>query len=84
MTRLEATPGSQEWWALENERAGKATVMYSEGKKAKAWFLGKNVPGKPEELLVYMGGGQVYQEFLRQVQEEGYSSFLNGQQAVAR
>jgi cation diffusion facilitator CzcD-associated flavoprotein CzcO len=67
ITRLEATPESQEWWAIENERAGKATVMYSEGKKAKAWFLGQNVPGKPEEFLVYMGGGHVYQQFLRQV-----------------
>jgi cation diffusion facilitator CzcD-associated flavoprotein CzcO len=84
MTRLEVTPESQEWWAAENERAGKATVMYSEGKKAKAWFLGQNVPGKPEEFLVYMGGGQVYQEFLRQVEEEGYSLFLSGQQAIAR
>lgn len=77
ITRLEATHESQEWWAAENERAGKATVMYSEGKKAKAWFLGQNVPGKPEEFLVYMGGGQVYQAFCRQAEEEGYASFLS-------
>ncbi len=38
--RFEATPESEEWWAAETERTGKATVMYSEGKKAKAWFLG--------------------------------------------
>jgi cation diffusion facilitator CzcD-associated flavoprotein CzcO len=84
ITRLEATRESMEWWAVENERAGKATVMYAEGKKAKAWFLGKNVPGKAEEFLVYMGGGQVYQAFCRQVEEEGYASFLSGQPASAR
>ena len=84
ITRLEATRESQEWWAAENERAGKATVMYSEGKKAKAWFLGQNVPGKPEEFLVYMGGGQVYQDFCRQAAEEGYASFLSGQPITAR
>ena len=79
ITRLEATRESEEWWAAENERAGKATVMYSEGQKADAWFLGKNVPGKKEEFLVYMGGGQRYQAFCRQAEEEGYASFLSGQ-----
>jgi len=74
--RFEATPASEEWWARETERTGKATVMYTEGKKAKAWFLGDNVPGKPEAFQVYMGGGQVYQEHCRQVEAEGYASFL--------
>jgi cation diffusion facilitator CzcD-associated flavoprotein CzcO len=74
--RLEATPESEEWWAKEVERGGKATVMYTEGKKAKAWFLGDNVPGKPEAFVVYMGGGQVYQEFCREAEENGYTAFL--------
>lgn len=73
---LEATPESETWWREETERAGKATVMYTEGKKAKAWFLGDNIPGKPEEFQVYMGGGQVYQEFCRQAEADGYASFL--------
>jgi len=73
--RLEATRESEDWWVAENERAGKATVMYSEGKKAKAWFLGENVPGKREEFQVYMGGGQVYQQFCREAEESGYASF---------
>jgi cation diffusion facilitator CzcD-associated flavoprotein CzcO len=80
---LEATPESEEWWARETERAGKATVMYSEGKKAKAWFLGENIPGKPEEFQVYMGGGQVYQEYCRQAEADGYTSFLANQPASA-
>lgn len=75
---FEATPESEQWWAAETERAGKATVMYREGKKAKAWFLGDNVPGKREEFQVYMGGGQVYQEFCRQAEADGYRSFLPG------
>ena len=32
ITRIEATRESMEWWTAENERAGKATVMYAEGK----------------------------------------------------
>lgn len=76
---LEATPESETWWMEETERAGKATVMYSEGKKAKAWFLGDNLPGKPEEFQVYMGGGQVYQQFCRAAEADGYRSFLANQ-----
>ena len=48
--------------------------MYTEGKKAKAWFLGENVPGKPEAFLVYMGGGQVYQQHCRELEESGYQA----------
>ena len=73
---FEATPESEEWWAEETERTGKATVMYTEGKKAKAWFLGENVPGKPEAFLVYMGGGQVYQRYCRELEESQYASML--------
>jgi cation diffusion facilitator CzcD-associated flavoprotein CzcO len=76
---LEATPESEAWWTEETERAGRATVMYSEGKKAKAWFLGENIPGKPEEFQVYMGGGQVYQRFCREAEEDGYRSFRANQ-----
>ncbi|MER6975603.1 flavin-containing monooxygenase [Streptomyces carpinensis] len=80
---LEATPESEAWWMEETERAGKATVMYSEGKKAKAWFLGDNLPGKPEEFQVYMGGGQVYQQFCRAAEADGYRSFLANQSVKA-
>lgn len=55
--------------------------MYTEGKKAKAWFLGENVPGKREEFQVYMGGGQVYQEHARELEATGYASLLFASEA---
>lgn len=76
-TELEATPESEEWWAAEVDAAGRETVMYEEGLKAKAWFFGANVRGKPRELLVYMGGGQKYQEMCRQAEADDYASFRN-------
>jgi cation diffusion facilitator CzcD-associated flavoprotein CzcO len=72
---LEATRESEDWWADEVERTGRATVMVEEGRKAKAWFLGANVPGKPLDLLVYMGGGPQYQVHCRQAEAENYASF---------
>ncbi|GLY67993.1 flavin-containing monooxygenase [Amycolatopsis taiwanensis] len=73
--RIEATEESEKQWAEEVHRAGGATVMASEGEKAGAWFLGRNVPGKQKEFQVYMGGGQVYQEFCRNAEQDQYSSF---------
>ena len=72
---IEATRESERWWAEETDRAGRATVMYSEGQKAKAWFFGENVAGKAHEFQVYMGGGQVYQQFCRQAEDDEYRSF---------
>lgn len=74
--RIEATPESEEAWAEETVRAAKATVMYEEGKKAGAWFMGDNIPGKREEVNVYMGGHGVYQEYCKAEAEAGYPTFL--------
>ena len=74
---FEATPESEDWWRAETEKTGRQTVMYTEGKKAKAWFLGENIPGKPEEFQVYMGGGQVYQRYCRELEESGYAPLLH-------
>ena len=80
---IEATPESEEWWAQEVDRAGRATVMYSEGQKAKAWFFGENVPGKAREFQVYMGGGHVYQRFCREAEADEYRSFRVADQGKA-
>lgn len=74
--RLEATPEAEDAWRDETERAARATVMYEEGKKAGAWFMGDNIPGKREEVNVYMGGHGTYQEFCKAEAEAGYPSFL--------
>ncbi|WP_251151511.1 NAD(P)/FAD-dependent oxidoreductase [Cellulosimicrobium sp. Marseille-Q4280] len=76
--RLEATRAAEDWWRAETERAGHATVMYAEGRKAGAWFLGGNVPGKREEMAVYLGGGQVYQDLCAEVEAEGYAGLRPG------
>ncbi|MBD8077526.1 flavin-containing monooxygenase [Cellulosimicrobium arenosum] len=71
--QLEATRAAEEWWRTETDRAARATVMYTEGLKAGAWFLGGNVPGKRAEMAVYLGGGQVYQGRCREAEAEGYA-----------
>jgi cation diffusion facilitator CzcD-associated flavoprotein CzcO len=82
--RLESSMADDEAWKRETDRAGRATVMYSEGLKANAWFMGKNKPGKAEEFQVYMGGGQVYQQICRDAAAAGYPTFLSGNPVAAR
>jgi len=80
--RIESTPEADEWWRDETESACKATVMYEEGKKANAWFLGANVPGKREDVNVYMGGHGTYQDFLTAEAEAGYPTFLTNAEVL--
>ncbi|MFB7886704.1 flavin-containing monooxygenase [Cellulosimicrobium cellulans] len=78
VAQLEATREAEEWWYEETERAGRATVMYEEGKKAGAWFVGGNVPGKRAEMAVYLGGGPVYQDECARAAAEQYAGFRPG------
>ena len=78
VAQLEATREAEEWWRAEVDRAARATVMYEEGRKAGAWFLGGNVPGKREEMAVYLGGGHVYQDECARAEAEHYAGFRPG------
>jgi hypothetical protein len=35
-----------------------------------------NLDHRPEAVLVYIGGGQVYQHYCRELEESGYASML--------
>ncbi|MGM7421863.1 flavin-containing monooxygenase [Cellulosimicrobium sp. CpK407] len=78
VAQLEATREAEEWWYEETERAARATVMYEEGKKAGAWFVGGNVPGKRAEMAVYLGGGPAYQDACARAAAEQYAGFRPG------
>ena len=44
--------------------------------RAKSWYMGANIPGKPRVLLPYVGGVGVYRRALRRVAESGYEGFI--------
>ncbi len=43
--------------------------------KAKSWFWGANVPGKPAQMLNYSGGVPTYLEKWDEVKRDGYAGF---------
>lgn len=71
---LEATKAAEDDWAEEVHRAGSATIM-AQGGGANAWFLGANIPGKPAEFNVYMGGADIYFKKCAEAAAGGYKTF---------
>jgi hypothetical protein len=48
----------------------------AQGAKANAWFIGANIPGKPIEFNVFMGGADVYFKRCDEVARNGYATFI--------
>lgn len=56
VTTIEPQAGSAEKWMDEVKRIGEKT-LYTE---VDSWYMGSNIPGKPRELLLYLGGVDTY------------------------
>ncbi len=63
---------SDEWGKEVNKAANKTllpTVKHS-------WYLGANIPGKPQVFMPYAGGLPVYKEICDKVKESNYEGFI--------
>jgi hypothetical protein len=58
---IEATTAAAEAWADEVREIGNKTLYPT----ADSWYMGANIPGKPREMLLYLGGVDVYAEKCR-------------------
>jgi cation diffusion facilitator CzcD-associated flavoprotein CzcO len=58
---IEATAAAAEAWADEVREIGNKTLYPT----ADSWYMGANIPGKPREMLLYLGGVDVYAEKCR-------------------
>lgn len=79
---MESSVEAEDAWALEVHRAGSATIM-AQGGSAHAWFLGANIPGKPREFNVYMGGADIYFRRCEEIASNGFRGFHEGVLATA-
>ena len=46
--------------------------------KAKSWYMGANIPGKPRIFTPYVGGVGSYRQTCEQVVAKGYEGFVLG------
>lgn len=68
---IEADPEAQEGWAAEVQAAASHSLFL----KAKSWYMGANVEGKPRTILPYMGGFSNYADRCADVARAGYRGF---------
>lgn len=59
LSRGEATVQSEEEWTRLTNEVLEHTVM-RHGTEVNSWFLGTNIPGKPQSVLTYFGGADDY------------------------
>jgi len=61
------------WVAHVNEVAH--TTLYPQ---ANSWYMGANIPGKPQIFMPYIGGVGVYRQICNDVAANGYEGFAMG------
>ncbi|KAK7464822.1 hypothetical protein VKT23_006028 [Stygiomarasmius scandens] len=69
LSTIDATEKAQEEWR---------NIVFESSKKplkAKGWWIGSNIPGKPEEPLSYYGGNPAYFAFCEEKVKKGYEGF---------
>ena len=68
----EVTPAAEERWMDEV----RALAEHSLVRKAKTWWVGSNVKGKPEGLTMYVGGFHKYREACEAAAGDGYADLV--------
>ncbi|UVE93832.1 NAD(P)/FAD-dependent oxidoreductase [Dietzia sp. B32] len=72
ISTIETTEELDDGWAAHVDEVG-ATTLYV---KAKSWYTGENVPGKPRRFLPYAGGLDVFRDKCDEIANKGYEGFV--------
>ena len=68
---MEANKDAEDnWVAHVNEVA--STTLYPQ---ANSWYMGANIPGKPQIFMPYIGGVGAYRQICNDVAAKGYEGF---------
>ena len=69
---IEPSAAAEDAWMEHHRTVGDASLF----PRAKSWYMGANIPGKPRVLLPYVGGVGVYRELCDAVAARGYEGFI--------
>ncbi len=73
MTRIETSDKAMDDWVAKVNAAAQATVL----PQAKhSWYLGANIPGKPQVFMPYAGGMAHYRKICAEVAASNYEGFV--------
>jgi cyclohexanone monooxygenase len=68
---IEATAGAEREWVRTIAEMADASLF----PRAKSWYMGANIPGKPVSPMLYLGGAPAYRQVCADVVEGGYQGF---------
>ncbi|NPT39212.1 flavin-containing monooxygenase [Paraburkholderia xenovorans] len=72
--RMEASPEAVESWAQLMQTMVNATLLRHAGSQ-RSWYMGANIPGKPQTVLFYFGGAEAYFNDIERVAANGFEGF---------
>jgi cation diffusion facilitator CzcD-associated flavoprotein CzcO len=77
---IEATEAAEDAWVAHGNEVADSTLY----PLANSWYVGANIPGKPQVFMPYIGGVGVYRQTCAEIAAAGYEGFqLMAAQSVA-
>ena len=70
-TGIEPSAEAVENWMADCAQRAEATLFT----KANSWYMGANVPGKPRQFMLFIGGFATYLDICAEVAAAGYKGF---------
>ncbi len=74
LTTIEASEAAEQQWVAHATEVADATLY----PRTNSWYVGANIPGKPRQFMVYLGGFSAYRERCAAIAEGGYEGFAFG------
>ncbi|KQW69953.1 cyclohexanone monooxygenase [Methylibium sp. Root1272] len=71
---IEPTQAIEDFWCQHVTDVGNQTLFT----QADSWYMGANVPGKPRQILLYLGGFPAYKATCEDIVAKGYEGFAFG------
>jgi cyclohexanone monooxygenase len=68
---MEANRQAEDGWVAHVNEAAHGTLY----PQANSWYMGANIPGKPQIFMPYIGGVGTYREICNNVAAKGYQGF---------
>lgn len=68
---MEATKDAEDDWVTQVNDVASGTLY----PQANSWYMGANIPGKPQVFMPYIGGVGVYRQICNDVAQKGYEGF---------
>jgi cyclohexanone monooxygenase len=69
---IEASKGAEDGWVDHVNEVASRTIY----PQANSWYMGANIPGKPQIFMPYIGGVGVYRQICADIAAKGYEGFV--------